>query len=51
MFLNLKIGKNQKWTPKKNPSTTHKFYVDLGPKRYFGPRDPIIENMGYGGGV
>ena len=27
-----------------------KFYVDLGPKRYFQvPRDPIIGSMGYGG--
>ena len=43
-----------KWTPKnqkiKNPSTTHKFDVDLGPKRYLGPRDTIIGSMGYGGG-
>ena len=31
--------KNQKF---ENPSTTHKFYVDLGPKRYLGQRDPII---------
>ena len=23
-------------------STAHKFYFDLGPKRYLGPRDPII---------
>ena len=34
----------------KNPTTSHKFYVDLGPKRYLGPRDPIIGSMGYGGG-
>ena len=27
-----------------------KIYVDLGPKRYLGPRDPIIVSMGYGGG-
>ena len=33
-----------------NPSTSHKFYVDLGPKRYFGPKDPIIGSMDYGGG-
>ena len=32
-------------------STTHKFYVDLGPQKYFGPRDPIIGRNGYGGGV
>ena len=39
--------KNQKF---ENPSTTHKFQVDLSPKRYFGPRDPIIGSMGNGGG-
>ena len=43
----------QKWTHKnqkfENPSTTPKFSVDLGPKRYLGPRDPII-GMGYWGG-
>ena len=43
-----------KWTPKnqksENLSTIHKFYFDLGPKRYLGPRDPIIGSMGYGGG-
>ena len=38
--------KNKKFD---NPSTTHKFCVDLGPKRYLGPRDPIIGSMGYGG--
>ena len=32
-----------------NPSTTHKLYADLGPTRYFGPKDPIIGSMGYGG--
>ena len=46
------IEKIQKRTPKnqkfENPSTTRKFYVDLGPKRYLGPRDPIIGSMGYG---
>ena len=46
------IEKIQKWTPKnqkfENPSTTHKFYVDLGPKRYLGPRYPIIGSMGCG---
>jgi len=26
-----------------NPGTIHKFYFDLGPKRYLGPRDPVIE--------
>ena len=45
---------SKKWTPKnhkfKNPSTTQKFYVDLGPKRYLGRRDPIIGSVGYGGG-
>ena len=43
-----KIGpiKNQIFA---NPRTRHKFYVDLGPKRYLGPRDPIIGSMGYGG--
>ena len=34
----------KKWTPKnqkcENTSTTPKFYVDSGPKRYLGPRDP-----------
>ena len=49
------IEKNQKWTPKiqkfENPSKTHKFYVNLGTKRYLGPRDPIIGIMGYGGGA
>ena len=43
----------EKWTTKnqkfENPSTTHKFYVDLGPKWYLGPRDPIIGSMGYMG--
>ena len=39
--------KNQKF---ENPSTTHEFYVDLGPKRYLVQRDPIIGSMGYGGG-
>ena len=34
----------------KNQSTTHKFYFVLGPKRYFGPRDPIIGSMGHLGG-
>ena len=34
----------------KNLSKTHKFYVDLGQKRYLCPRDPIIGSMGYGGG-
>ena len=37
--------KNQKF---ENPSTIHKSYVDLGPERYLGPRDPIIGSMGYG---
>ena len=32
-----------------NPSTTHKLYVDLSPKRYLGPRDPFIGSMGYRG--
>ena len=32
-----------------NTSATHKFQVDLGPKRYLGPSDPIIGSMGYGG--
>ena len=48
------IEKTKKWTPKnlkfENPSRTHKFYSDLDHKRYFGPRDPIIGSMGYGGG-
>ena len=38
---------NQKF---ENLSTTHKFYVDLGQKKYLGPRYPIIGSMGYGGG-
>ena len=29
---------------------THTFHVDLGPKRYLGPRDAIIGNMARGGG-
>ena len=33
-----------------NPSTTHKFYVDLGPKSYLGSREPIVGSMGYGVG-
>ena len=28
---------------------THTFHVDLGPKRYLGPRDAIIGNMAMGG--
>ena len=28
----------------------HKFYFDLGPKRYLGRRNPIIGRMGLGGG-
>ena len=59
LFSNLKLKdknsvfwKNSKMDPynKKfeNPSTTHKFYVDLGPKRYLGQRDPIIGRMGFG---
>ena len=43
------LKKFQKWTPRnkkfENPSTTYKFYVGLGPKRYFGPRDPIIRTL------
>ena len=46
----------QKWTNKnqkfENPSTTHKFFVDLVKKRNFGPRDPMIGEvwvMGEGG--
>ena len=49
------IEKIPEWTPKnqkfQNPSTTHKFYVDLGPKRYLGPRDPIIGSIVMGGGL
>ena len=54
IVINVKIYKNQKWTTKnkkfENPSSTHKFYVELDPKRYLGPRGPIIGSMGYGGG-
>ena len=32
-------------------STTREFYFHLGPKRYKDQRDPIIGNMGYGGGA
>ena len=46
----MKIKKIKKWTTKnqkfENPGTTCKFYFDLGPKRYFGPKDPIIGSMG-----
>ena len=42
---NFEIEKIQKRTT----STTRKFYVDLDPKGYLGPRDPIIGSMGYGG--
>ena len=31
-----------------NLSTTHTFYVDLGPKRNLGRRYPVIGSMGYG---
>ena len=48
MILNVQI-KKIKWTPKnqkfENLSATHKFYFDLGPNRYLGPRDPIIESI------
>ena len=33
------------------PSSALNFYVDLSPKRYLGPRDPIIGSMGYGWGL
>ena len=43
------ICENQKI---ENPSTTHKFYVDLGQKRYLGPRDLIIGyRLGGGAGL
>ena len=39
----------QIWTPKnskyKNLSTTRKFCFDLGPKIYFGRKDPIIGRL------
>ena len=35
---------------KKRTTKNQKFYVDLGSKRYFGPRGLIIGSMGYGGG-
>ena len=37
----------KQWSPKskkiENLSTTYKFFFNLGPKRYLGPRDPILE--------
>ena len=48
------LKKFQKCTLKnenfENQSPIYKFYVDLGPKRYLGPRHPIIGSMGYGVG-
>ena len=48
---NQKYQKNGPLKIKKfeNPSTTLKFYVELGRKRKLGTRDPIIGSMGYGG--
>ena len=45
------IEKIPKWPLKKivNLSTTHEFHFDLGPKRYFDRRDPVIEVCATGG--
>ena len=31
------------------PTQTHNLYTELGPKRCWGRRDPIIESMGWWG--
>ena len=34
-----------------NSDSSHKFYFDLGPQKYFGRRDPIIGSMSLNTGI